>query len=399
MTTIRLPVILHAGTPAYVDLDPDALLSATGIPARLEAVERELRQHYHLAGGEPTSTGVAPGLQPEVDNLTPEMVAAIKEGCEQSRRGEVVERDFTAFAQPDADEARIEMHRGKGLVGKYIISKRDGRPVDPGAEYFVLRLDDGGGDPVHVAACRSSVLHYADRISGHLPKLASDLRAKYSTHELAQPDADDADSRNAFKDVIGEATEDELNHKQEWAIVDAILSAIRAGKVPGIRDMAFVDDGATEIAALRAQVSVLKASLDASRENGRKAQSEADMYERERNGIGRDLEQANAKRFAAEDERDQLKADLAAAKERAEKAEYERDVANKFIGHWSQECATARAERDAARAGLAEAVGVLRKAQRWASVSGPFDAADEAMWCRIDAILAKHPEAGAGEGK
>jgi hypothetical protein len=363
VSTIRLPVIYDPIIGCdikgpCIEIDTDVIVAATGIPARLEAVERELRQHYHLTGGEPTSTGVAPGLQPEVDDLTPDMVAAIKEGCEQSRRGEVVERDFTAYAQPDADEA---------------------------------------ADRKKYAATASRLLR------------CNELHATWYTGGLGL-------------ETCARVSDDEM-------------LALRV-----CADIAAKHDA--EIAALRAQVSVLKASLDASRENGRKAQSEADMYKLERNGIGRDLEQANAKRFAAEDERDRLNADLAAAqdtatmwerraiklehdpkadargvieewkakaerawseceaaKERTEKAEYERDVANKFIGHWSQECATARAERDAARAGLAEAVGVLRKAQRWASVSGPFDAADEAMWCRIDAILAKHPEAGAGEGK
>ena len=69
MINIRIPVIwptdVHA--PPYLELDPDAIVAASGILARVEALEREMRQHYHLAGGEPASTGVAPGLQPEVE--------------------------------------------------------------------------------------------------------------------------------------------------------------------------------------------------------------------------------------------------------------------------------------------------------------------------------------------
>lgn len=66
-----------------------------------------------------------------------------------------------------------------GLHQRYIISKTDGSPVDKGAEYFVLRLDDGGGDPAHVMACRVAVLAYAQAIQAHLPKLARDLQSRY----------------------------------------------------------------------------------------------------------------------------------------------------------------------------------------------------------------------------
>jgi hypothetical protein len=68
----------------------------------------------------------------------------------------------------------------KGLHGKYIITKADGSPVDADSEYFVLRLDNGGGDPVHIAACRKAALCYADVIESHIPQLAADLRARYS---------------------------------------------------------------------------------------------------------------------------------------------------------------------------------------------------------------------------
>lgn len=68
-----------------------------------------------------------------------------------------------------------------GLHARYTISKTDGSPVDPAAEYFVLRLDDGGSDPMHIAACRKAALCYADAIEPHLPQLARDLRARYST--------------------------------------------------------------------------------------------------------------------------------------------------------------------------------------------------------------------------
>lgn len=67
----------------------------------------------------------------------------------------------------------------QGLHQRYIISKVDGSPLDEGAEYFVLRLDDGGGDPNHIKACREAVLCYARNIATKLPKLAQDLIERY----------------------------------------------------------------------------------------------------------------------------------------------------------------------------------------------------------------------------
>lgn len=66
-----------------------------------------------------------------------------------------------------------------GLHRRYHIVKADGSPVDPRAEYFVLRLD-AGGDAAHVEACREAIMTYADAIEGHLPELAEDLRKRYT---------------------------------------------------------------------------------------------------------------------------------------------------------------------------------------------------------------------------
>jgi hypothetical protein len=51
--------------------------------------------------------------------------------------------------------------------------------VDKNAEYFVLRLDQGGKDIEHIKACRIGIHAYADAIAHHLPKLAFDLKDKY----------------------------------------------------------------------------------------------------------------------------------------------------------------------------------------------------------------------------
>lgn len=52
-------------------------------------------------------------------------------------------------------------------------------PVDSNAEYFVMRLDTGGSDLKHIAACRVGIHAYADAIYPHLPELAIDLKIRY----------------------------------------------------------------------------------------------------------------------------------------------------------------------------------------------------------------------------
>jgi hypothetical protein len=52
-------------------------------------------------------------------------------------------------------------------------------PVDEGAEYFIMRLDEGGSDLKHIAACRLGIHAYADAIKDHLPQLSTDLKSRY----------------------------------------------------------------------------------------------------------------------------------------------------------------------------------------------------------------------------
>ncbi len=59
----------------------------------------------------------------------------------------------------------------KGLYGKYVITKADGSPTAPEADYFVLRLDT---DP----AARHAARTYARNIQSKNPTLAKDLRAR-----------------------------------------------------------------------------------------------------------------------------------------------------------------------------------------------------------------------------
>lgn len=66
-----------------------------------------------------------------------------------------------------------------GLHGRYHITKANGDPVDPGAEYFVLRVD-GAAEFAHMQACRAALSLYADMIETDLPQLARELRARYA---------------------------------------------------------------------------------------------------------------------------------------------------------------------------------------------------------------------------
>ncbi|WP_342632693.1 hypothetical protein [Marinobacter alkaliphilus] len=74
---------------------------------------------------------------------------------------------------------QTEQQNPQGLHQRYRVEKLNG-PTDPGAEYFVLRVDGGGSDPKHIAACRKALQVYANEIEPHLPELAKDLRDRYS---------------------------------------------------------------------------------------------------------------------------------------------------------------------------------------------------------------------------
>lgn len=81
----------------------------------------------------------------------------------------------------------------KGLHKRYFVAKwipgleqkhewpleRRITAIDKDAEYFVMRLDEGGKDINHIKACRIGVHAYADAIEPFIPKLAKDLRERY----------------------------------------------------------------------------------------------------------------------------------------------------------------------------------------------------------------------------
>lgn len=81
-----------------------------------------------------------------------------------------------------SDERKLDAIREglRGLHRKYIITKADGSPVDPEADYFVLRLDT---DPTARHAART----YARNIEGRNPQLAEDIRDSCDRHAFADP--------------------------------------------------------------------------------------------------------------------------------------------------------------------------------------------------------------------
>jgi hypothetical protein len=72
----------------------------------------------------------------------------------------------------------------KGLHQRYIVSKTSGEPVDPRAEYFILRLDRHGKDLAHINACRKAVLMYAYEMEHILPELSADIYRRYNRSVL-----------------------------------------------------------------------------------------------------------------------------------------------------------------------------------------------------------------------
>lgn len=81
--------------------------------------------------------------------------------------------------QPGERMIPTQAENPEGLHGRYWIRKADGSLCDPDAIYFVLRLDDGGSDPVHIRAGRFAARMYAMYISvvaaEHLHLLAKEL--------------------------------------------------------------------------------------------------------------------------------------------------------------------------------------------------------------------------------
>lgn len=64
----------------------------------------------------------------------------------------------------------------KGLHRHYQVRRADGRPVDPDAVFFVLRIDLGSDDLGHVHACRMAALTYVRHAPAHMTLPAAELK-------------------------------------------------------------------------------------------------------------------------------------------------------------------------------------------------------------------------------
>lgn len=202
------------------------------------------------------------------------------------------------------EASRLAMHKRVGLFGKYHITKADGRPVDPGAEYFVLRLDDGGGDSIHVAACRQAVMTYVHHIASHLPKLAEDLRERYG-RKVALTAHQEIAALRAKLAAAGRSAEQwkeisfERNRMADAAIAakekaerDAIIfrnakqrSESALEKLMDTRDVQLARDLADmeiERDALQARLADAVSAIQEREAEGRKLAQECDQIEMER---------------------------------------------------------------------------------------------------------------------
>lgn len=104
----------------------------------------------------------------------------------------------------------------KGLYNKYNITKTNGESIDENSEYFVLRLDYGGGDRTHINACRLAMITYAAQVSysQHLHELYKDIMVRYGWETVARKIMQDIIYDNGFVDRLNPETE--ALYPQEW---------------------------------------------------------------------------------------------------------------------------------------------------------------------------------------
>lgn len=83
---------------------------------------------------------------------------------------ELINMGFVAYLREEYSIPSKPSSDDDGLYNKYIVTKRDGSPVDPDAFYFVLRLDTD-------MAAREAALCYANARATEMPLLAQDITA------------------------------------------------------------------------------------------------------------------------------------------------------------------------------------------------------------------------------
>lgn len=144
-----------------------------------------------------------------------------------------------------------------GLHIRYNITKADGTPVDPNAEYFVLRLDYGGKDENHIRACRVAINAYSLAIQTHIPKLADDIRHKYGWESVELAPFSLLDYVREYEMIIKKIIpiyEKNLRHIRHGSAAEKIDSILSQFK--NIADSAiyqakdFIDDVKTQFKAI-----------------------------------------------------------------------------------------------------------------------------------------------------
>jgi hypothetical protein len=118
-----------------------------------------------------------------------------------TRKPNVVYITGTGELGPDADAKPRE-----GLYGKYRISKADGSPVDPNADYFVLRLDT---DPVARRAAREYSYMTVDR------KLALELQKRITRYNPKMMDCINLQFFGVEKPRVWQITEERTEALQD----------------------------------------------------------------------------------------------------------------------------------------------------------------------------------------
>jgi len=78
-----------------------------------------------------------------------------------------------------------EREKMKGLYQKYVVSKKSGKPIDPKAQFIVLRVDGGQ----YVQACRAGVAAFGEAVREKNPALADDIQNLLFLIEQGKPKA------------------------------------------------------------------------------------------------------------------------------------------------------------------------------------------------------------------
>lgn len=74
-------------------------------------------------------------------------------------------------------EMQTQAENPDGLNKRYKLAHADGRPVDPKAIYFVLRLDGHANNMGHVRACREAARVYCQNAPNSMKVVANQLDA------------------------------------------------------------------------------------------------------------------------------------------------------------------------------------------------------------------------------